>query len=55
MQQINFEQAQLLIGRKGVTIVNENHLTIDSWVLFFNSQRFYTDSQNLLVLTPKNA
>ncbi len=55
MIQLNFQQVQILLGRKGVTILNENHQTIDSWVTFFTSQRYYTDKNNLDILNRKNA
>lgn len=53
MKQINFDQASRLIGRKGITVVNENHEPVISWAQFFKCQRYYTESENLLILEPK--
>lgn len=50
MKKITFDQACLLIGRKGVTICNQDHEDIVSWVQFFKAERYYTDSANLELL-----
>ncbi len=50
MKRISFEQACLLIGRKGVRILNEKHETITSWVMVFEAERYYTASNNLELL-----
>lgn len=53
MKKITFDQTCRLLGRKGVEIYNEKHQLIDSWVLFFTSEMYYTDEKNLSLLTPK--
>jgi hypothetical protein len=50
MKNLNFEQASLLIGRKGVQVLNENQEVINSWVQFFTAQRYYTDPENLSLI-----
>jgi hypothetical protein len=50
MKNITFNQASLLIGRKGVQVLNENHEAISSWKQFFNSERYYTQEENLRLI-----
>lgn len=54
MKNISFATASLLMGADGVTLLNEKHEVITSWVMFFTSQRYYTDESNLLFLQSKN-
>jgi hypothetical protein len=49
MKNINFATASLLMGRDGVTLLNEKHEVITSWVQFFTAQRYYTNESTVLV------